>query len=275
MLLRRTGGWILNVLLLLLALLVISPFIWLVSNALTPDTSAFSLPPNWIPTTVDLNNFQQVFVMIPFFTEFLNSLEIASIVTVGALTTSVLAAYAFARLKFPGRDIIFIVLLSALMIPQQVTVIPLFILMRNLHLLDTHASVILPGLISVLAVFLLRQYFLGIPNDLSDAARIDGASHLRILIQIILPLSAPAIAAMGIYIFQLYWNDFFWPNVFLNTPDQMTLPVGLVDLQGLYGGTPTVVVFAAIAMVVVPVFIVFLFAQRQLTESIAMTGIKG
>jgi multiple sugar transport system permease protein len=207
--------------------------------------------------------------------EFLNSLKISSLVTIGALTTSCLAAYAFARLEFPGRSVLFVVFLSALMIPQQVTVIPTFILMRTLGLLDSHAAIILPGLISVLGIFLLRQAFLGIPRELDEAAKLDGAGHLRILGQIIVPLAAPALSALAIFIFQLYWNDFFWPNIFLSSPDKMTLPVGLVSLQGLYGSSPAVVTFAAIALIVVPVFVLFLFTQRALTESIARTGLTG
>jgi len=269
------ANWMLNILLIVIALLIFSPFYWIVATSVLPSLDAFSLPPKWIPTEVDVNNFIQVFNTIPFGLQFFNSLKIATLVTVGALTVSSLAAYAFARLEFPGRDVLFVVFLSALMIPQQVTVIPTFILMRNLGLLDNHASIILPGLINVLGIFLLRQFFRSIPRDLEDAAKIDGAGHLRILVQVILPLSTPALSALGIYIFQFYWNDFFWPNIFLSSPDQMTLPVGLVALQGLYASAPAVVLFAAMSMILVPVLIVFVFTQRTLTESIAMTGLKG
>lgn len=272
---RRALYWPLNILLALIALLMFLPFLWMLVISVSPTSQAFTLPPTWVPTSIHFDNFSQVFSMIPFGIEFLNSAKIATIVTIGALTTSALAAYAFTRLEFPGRKILFVVFLSALMVPQQVTVIPIFILMRNLGLLDNHASIILPGLISVLGIFLLRQFFQGIPRDLDEAASIDGAGHLRILVQIILPLSTPALSALGIFIFQLYWNDFFWPNIFLSSPQQMTLPVGLVALQGLYGSSPAAVMFAAIAMIVVPVLILFLFTQRALIESIVRTGLTG
>ena len=161
------------------------------------------------------------------------------------------------------------------MVPQQVTVIPTFILIRNLHLLDTHEAVYLPALINVFGIFLLRQFFLSIPRDLEDSAKLDGAGHIRILFQIIMPLSGPALSALAIIIFQSAWNDFFWPNLFLTSPNKMTLPVGLIALRGSYGGGSAVVLFAAVSMVVVPVLILFLFTQRRLTESIAMTGLKG
>jgi multiple sugar transport system permease protein len=251
------------------------PFYWAVLNALSPATEAFALPPNWLPTGLTFQNVLGVFDSIPFGLMAFNSLKISTLVTVGALTTSALAAYAFARLEFPFREVIFVVFLAALMVPQQVTVIPTFILIRELGLIDSHEAVYLPAFINVLAIFLLRQFFLTIPRDLDEAAKIDGAGHLRILWHIIIPLSGPALSALAIFIFQLYWNDFFWANIFLSSPDKMTLPVGLVYLQGFMGGGQTVVLFAAIAMVVLPVLILFVFLQRTLTEGIAMTGMGG
>jgi multiple sugar transport system permease protein len=162
------------------------------------------------------------------------------------------------------------------MVPTQVTAIPTFILIRWFGLLDTHEAVYLPALINVLGIFLLRQFFLTIPRELEDAARLDGASHFRILWQIMLPLARPALASLAIFIFQATWNDFFWPNLFLSTPSKMTLPLGLVSLQSPYGGSAAPpVIFASISMVLVPILIVFLLAQRSITESIASTGLKG
>ena len=201
----------------------------------------------------------------------LNSLKISGIITLGSVTTSVLAAYAFARLRFPGRDVLFIILLSALMVPVQVTVIPTFILIRHLHLLDTHEAVYLPALINVFGIFLLRQFFLSIPREIEDSARIDGAGHLRILLQIVVPLSGPAISALAIFTFQAAWNEFFWTNLFLTSADRMTLPVGIVSLQGQFGGGSSFAIFAAASMIVFPTLILFAFTQRFLTESIART----
>ncbi len=271
----RAGNTALNLLLVLLALVMLAPFYWVVVTAFLSSDDAFSLPPKWIPSAITVTNFRDVFNLIPFGRMAFNSIKIATIITLGSLVTSTLAAYAFARLRFPGRDVVFVVLLAALMVPQQVTVIPTFILIRELGLLDRPEAVYLPALINVLGIFLLRQFFLSIPRDLEDSARLDGAGHVRILWQIIVPLSGPALSALGIFVFQTAWNDFYWPNLFLSSQDKMTLPVGLVSLQGPYANGPVLVLFAALAMIVVPVLVLFTFTQRALTESIALTGIRG
>lgn len=273
--LTHLSGWLLNLLLILIGLCMLAPFYWALVTSVLPTADAFALPPKWLPTHLTLDNYREVFTLIPFGKLVLNSLKISTIITVGAVGTSTLAAYAFARLRFPGRDALFLLLLSALMVPQQVTVIPTFILIRSLGLLDTHEAVYLPATINVLGIFLLRQFFLSIPRELEDSARLDGAGHLRVLWQIIMPLSGPALSALAIFVFQAAWNDFFWPNLFLSSPERMTLPVGLVALKGSYGGGSAVVLFAALSMVVVPILVLFLFTQRALTESIAMTGMKG
>jgi multiple sugar transport system permease protein len=270
-----TGGWALNLFLVAVGLLMLAPFYWVVLTSILPQGIAFSLPPKWLPTNVSLVNFSKVFDLIPFGLMVLNSFKITAIITVGSLVTSSLAAYAFARLEFPGRDLLFVIFLSALMIPPQVTVIPVFILVRTFGLIDTHAAVYLPALVQVLGIFLLRQWFRSIPRDLEDAAKVDGAGHLRILTQIIIPLSGPALSAVAIFVAQLYWNDFFWPNIMLSSPEKMTIPVGLVALQGYQGGAPAVVIFAAISMITVPLFVLFIFAQKPITESMAMTGLRG
>jgi multiple sugar transport system permease protein len=270
----RLGRWALNFLLVLGGLAMFAPIAWTAVTALLPADKAYSLPPHWIPTDATLGNVKQVFDVVPFAQQIFNSVKVAGLVTIGSLATSALAAYAFARLRFPGRDALFVVVLGALMIPQQVTVIPTFWLMRQLHLLDTHAALILPGLINVLGIFMLRQFFLTLPRSLDEAARIDGAGHLRILVQIILPLSAPPLSALGIFIFQFYWNDFFWPNIFLSSADKLTVPVGLVNLQGLYGSSPAVVTFAAVSVIAIPLLVLFVFSQRAFTEGIALTGIR-
>ncbi len=271
----KIGNWALNLLLVLLALLIMVPFYWMLVNSLLPRGDAFSLPPVWFPTSITFENYGKVFDMIPFVQLVLNSLKLTTIITVGALLTSICAAYAFARLRFPGRDLLFIILLAALMVPQQVTVIPTFILIRNLGLVNTHEAVYLPALINVFGTFLLRQFFLSIPRDLEDAAKLDGAGHFRIIFNVIVPLALPGISALAIFIALAAWNDFFWPNIFLSSPEKMTLPVGLVMLSGRFGSGSPVVLLAALSMIVVPLLILFAFAQRKITESIAMSGIKG
>jgi multiple sugar transport system permease protein len=271
----RAANWTLNIILALLGVLMLAPFYWVLITSLLTTEDTFNLPPVWLPSHITLANYHDVFRLIPFWHMAFNSLKISAIITLGAVTTSTLAAYAFARLRFPGRNLLFMLLLSALMVPQQVTVIPTFILMRNLGLLNTHEAVYLPAMINVFGIFLLRQFFLSIPRDLEDSARLDGAGHLRILLQIIVPLSGPAISALAIFVFQAAWNDFFWPNLFLTSPDKMTLPLGLVSLKGSYGGGSAVALFAATSMIAIPILVLFSFTQRFLTESIATTGLKG
>ena len=271
----RNGDWALNMLLVALALLMLAPFYWMIVNSLLPRERAFSLPPEWFPRHVTLDNYREVFNLIPFGRLIYNSLKLTTIITVGAVAISTLAAYAFARLTFPGRDLLFIIMLSALMVPQQVTVIPTFILIKNLGLLDTHESIYLPGLINVFGTFLLRQFFLTIPRDLEDAAKLDGAGHLRILANVIVPLAAPAISALAIFTALAAWNEFFWANIFLTSPDKMTLPVGLVMISGRFGSGSPVVILAALSMIVVPLLILFSIAQRRITEGVAMTGLRG
>jgi multiple sugar transport system permease protein len=264
-----------NGLLVVFGILMIAPIYWVLVTSVLPPDQRYQLPPRWIPTTLDFSSFGRVFTLIPFGGMFLNSLKVTGLITLGALTTSVLAAYAFARLRFPGRDLLFIVFLAGLMVPQQITVIPVFVLMRSFQLVDTHAALVLPALVNALGIFLLRQFFMSIPKELDEAAKIDGAGHLTILFRVIIPLSWPAISALTIFLFQAYWNDFFWPNVFLSSTDQLTLPLGLVALQGAQGEAEVVVVFAAVSLLVAPLLILFLFFQKNLIESIASTGLKG
>ncbi len=222
-----------------------------------------------------LQNFADVVDLIPIGQQAVNSLIVTTISVVGSLLTASLAAYAFSRIPFRGRDSIFVVLLAALMVPTQLTIIPIFIIMRKLELIDTLAALWIPALVNVFAIFFLRQYFNTIPRDLDEAARIDGAGHLRILFQILLPLAGPALSALAILGFEASWNNYFGPLIFLSSPEKMTLPVGLVSLSAGQGGGPAVVVFAGITIVVVPILIVFLFFQRQFVESVASVGIRG
>ncbi len=271
---RRASGWVLNLLMVAIIVFMALPFYWVLVTAFVPQLKAFGRPPDWFPLDLTLENFRRVFDQVPFWTYFWNSIKVSTIITVGSTITSTLAAYAFARLRFPGRDALFVIFLAALMIPGQVTIIPTFIIMRNLGLMNTHTALWLPALINVFGIFLLRQFFMRTPRDLEDAARLDGAGHLRVIFQIAVPLAAPAIAALAVLTFQAAWNDYFAPNLFLTSQDTFTLPVALVELRGRFGGTPTTVL-AGITLVLIPVLIVFLLAQRRLTESIALTGTRG
>ncbi|GAB3555747.1 carbohydrate ABC transporter permease [Spelaeicoccus albus] len=269
-----TGSLVLDLVMLVVGILMVAPLIWLIVQSLTAESDAFGIPPSWIPHPFTLDNFAGVSGLIPFGRMAINSLEVGVISTVGSLFVSVLAAYAFSRLRFRGRSGLFVVMLSALMVPPQLIVIPVFILMRYLGLIDNLMALWVPALINVFAIFFLRQYFNTIPKELDEAAIIDGAGHLWILFRVIVPLSGPALAALAILSFEVSWNNYFGPLIFLSSPANMTLPLGLVTLQAGQGGA-AVVVFAAITLVVLPVLIVFLIFQRSIVESIATAGIRG
>ncbi len=268
-------GKILLYLFLLFSILVmIIPFVWMFSTSFGSVKTAFALPPRWIPDFLNIRAYQQLLKAIPFFRYMWNSFKIASLITVGQLVTCSLAAYAFARLRFRGRNFLFFLLLSSMMVPIQVTIVPLFILMRHIHLYNTHTSLILPVLISAFGVFFLRQFFLNIPRELEDAAKIDGASHFMIYSRIILPLSGAALSALGLLCFLFYWNELFRPLIFLSSYDNLTIPLGLLMLRGQYDvGSPTRLM-AGVTLSVIPVLIVFIFAQRYIIEGITLTGLK-
>lgn len=273
---RPTAGTVvINVFLTVFGILMLSPLVWLVVQTFTVPEDAFSAPPSWLPLPFTLQNFPDVLEYMPFFQQFGNSLILAAISTVGSLFFSVLAAYAFARIDFRGSRVLLVVMLSALMVPAQLVIIPIFIMMRQVGLVDTLAALWLPALINVFQIFFLSQYFRSVPRELDDAARIDGAGHLWILFRMLVPLSAPAIAALAILAFEASWNGYFGPLIFLSSPENMTLPLGLVTLQNGFGAAPAVIVFAAITMVVAPLLVVFLIFQRQIVESVASTGLKG
>ncbi len=268
------GRLLLGVVLLAVGLIMLAPLVWLIVESLTGEGDAFGIPPNWIPKPFTVQNFRDIDGLIPFWRMALNSLIVATISTVGSVLVSVLAAYGFSRLPFRGREKLFALMLAALMVPVQMTVIPVFVLMRNLQLIDTLQALWLPALINVFAIFFFRQYFNTIPKELDEAARIDGAGHLWILFRLIMPLAGPAVAAMSILSFEASWNNYFGPLIFISSQEKMTLPIGLVTLQAGQGGS-SVVVFAAITAVVVPVLVVFLVFQRAFVASITSSGIRG
>lgn len=270
----RIGRVALTVVLVGIGCFMLWPLAWLVSQSFTPEADAFALPVNWIPNPATLANFASIGDLIPIWRMALNSLIVATIATVGSITFSLLAAYAFSRIRFPGREQIFALFLAALMVPAQMTIIPVFILMRNLGLVDHLESLWLPALINVFSIFFFRQYFNTIPRELDEAAMLDGAGHVWILARMLVPLSGPAVAAMTILTFEASWNNYFGPLIFLSSPENMTLPIGLVTLQSGQSGA-SVVVFAAITAVVAPILVVFLIFQRQFVASVASAGLKG
>ena len=266
--------WILSAVLIIVGAAFLVPVLWVVLQSFETPTEQASVGPIWIPTQVTLHSYQTLFGSAPFGWNLLNSVVVTVAVVIGAAAVCVLAAYVFARIEFRGREVLFTLFLAALTLPSQVSAVPSFVVIKYLHLLNNQLSLIIPALIQVVGVFLLRQHFRTIPTDLDDAARIDGAGHLTIIRRIMVPLSWPAISAVMVITGQYIWNDFFWPNLFINTPDRMTAPLALYNLESTAGGGPIGAVFAGLSVLCVPCVIGFIFLQRRLMEGIGYRGIS-
>ncbi len=271
---RRIGMWLLVIFLIPAAIFMLAPFVWMLSTSLKGVGQVFEYPPRWIPETFHWENYTRVFKVLPFGRFFFNSAVVATTVTVLQLVTCSLAAYAFARLRFPGRDALFLAYLGTLMIPGQVILIPNFILLRYLGWIDTYWALIVPGIFSAFGTFLLRQYFLTIPAELEDAAVVDGATRFQIYTRVILPLAGPALSALAIFTFLGQWNSFLFPLVVTKSTGMSTLTVGLRTLQGQYN-TDWTLLMAGAVIALAPVLIVFIFAQRYIIRGIALTGLGG
>ncbi len=271
--LASNGLWYL--LLTAIAVITVFPFFWMLMTSLKgPLDPITSVPPQFIPSDPTLDNYQKVLDALPIPRFFLNSVFVA--VAVGALNVLVaaLAAYPLARMRFPGRDAIFYLLLATLIVPTQLTYIPSFVLAVNVfHYYDTLAALIFPNLVSAFNIFLLRQAFRGVPRDLTDAARVDGAGELRIWWSIMLPIIRPSLAAVAIFTFVTSWNDFLWPSLMLHTRDGMTLPVGLAALQGFFSSDARAIA-AGVTMTIIPILLFFVIVQRYFVRGLA-GAVKG
>lgn len=256
------------------SVIMVLPFLWMISTSLKAPHEVFTYPPVWLPDPPVWANYRQAVSVMPFGRFYLNSLIVAVGVTGLQLLTSSLAAFAFARLRFRGREVIFLLYLATLMIPFQVTMIPNFILMRFFGWFDSYQALILPPAFSALSTFLMRQFFLGIPRELDDAARLDGASSFRIWWQIILPLSSPVIAALTIFTFLNSWNDFLWPLVITNSLEMRTLPVGLTAFQGQYK-VEWHLLMAGSVIAILPVLVVYVIGQKSFVQGITLSGLGG
>nr|WP_321979766.1 carbohydrate ABC transporter permease [uncultured Cohaesibacter sp.] len=264
--------------LILLAVPFVFPFLWMMSGALKSQTDIFAPTLTLIPDTWHWENFHEVFTYQPFARQYFNSLYIAAVVTGATLFVSSLAGYALARVRFAGSGLLLLVLISALMMPEEVTIIPNFFLMKSLGLMNTHMPLILLpmfGSQGVMATFLMRQYFTALPKDLEEAARMDGLSRFGIFWKVALPLSRPALAAVGIITFLFSWNLFLEPLVFLSDIKLFTLPLALSNFTDAYGLPLWHLQMAATSLAVVPILVVYIAAQRQIVESFALSGVKG
>ncbi|MFB3738589.1 MAG: carbohydrate ABC transporter permease [Candidatus Velamenicoccus archaeovorus] len=263
-----------HLVLLPLALLMIVPLLWMLVTSVETLNETRHFPPVLVPHSIRWQNYTQVLQQAPFLRWLLNTLIVTVVVVIGNLFFCSLAGYAFARLRFFGRDVVFMLVLATLMIPFQVIIIPTFLIVRKLGLIDTLGALIVPNLAGAFGIFLLRQFFRTLPIELEEAARIDGASRLGILFKIVLPLSGPALATLAVITFMWTWNDFLWPLVTLYDPDNYTIQLGLLTFQGAHQ-TNTHLLMAANVMSLIPVLLLFFLLQRYFIRGIATTGLKG
>lgn len=260
--------------LILLSFTILVPFLWMISSSLKTSQDVFSVPMKWLPETIIWENFSEIWTKVPMLLFFKNSFKLAIIITFLQVCTSTLAAYPFAKMQFPGRDVIFLSYVATIAVPWQVYMIPQFLVVRQLHLADTHLALILMQAFSAFGVFLIRQAYLGIPKELSEAARIDGLGEFGIYRTIMLPLIKPAIATLVIFTFVTVWNDYMGPMIYLNSNELKTIQLGLRMFVTQYSADYNLVMAAALISLI-PVGALFLSLQRFFIEGVATSGLKG
>jgi multiple sugar transport system permease protein len=270
----QTGIWVRTVVVGLGALVMLFPFAWMVATSLTSDARLFATPPDLLPDPLVTDSYRRLLGELPLGRWMVNSLAIAAVTTTLQVGTSAMAAYGFTRFHFRGREALFALYLATLMVPLQVLLVPLFIEMRTLGLVDTYAALILPLIAAPFGVFLLRQSFLALPRELEEAAFVDGATHWSVFTRIVLPNAKPALATFGVLAFMASWNSFLWPLVAVSSESMMTLPLGLATLQGRYT-TAWNLVMAGSTLSVLPIVAVYLMAQRYIVQGVALSGLKG
>lgn len=256
------------------AALTIAPFVWMVLTSFKGIAEIFTYPPTWWPEEFTLANYENAFGAAPFGRYYFNSLFVAVLVTLGQLVTCSLAAYAFARMKFWGRDVLFYIFLGTMMVPFHVTMIPGFMILHWFGWIDTYAALVVPGLASAFGTFLLRQFFLTIPRELEEAAFIDGCSRFGVLWRIIVPLAKPALATLAIFTFMTVFNDFIWALIVINSEEMYTVQLGLAIFRDRYG-TEWGSLMAGSVVATLPILIVFFFAQKYFIQGITLSGLKG
>jgi len=256
-----------------LAFITLAPFVWMILTSLKDMSEIFVYPPQWFPTEFRFENYTKAFEAAPFGRYYFNSIFIAVTVTFGQLVTCSMAAFAFARLQFPGRNILFYLFLGTMMIPYNVTMIPSFLVLYWLGWIDTYYALIVPGLASAFGTFLLRQFFITIPKELEEAAYIDGATKLQVLRTIIVPLAKPALATLAVFTFMGVFNDFIWALIVINSEDMQTVQLGLAIFRDRYL-TQWDLLMAGSVTAVLPILIVFFFAQKYFIQGITLSGLK-
>ncbi|MEV6978952.1 carbohydrate ABC transporter permease [Kitasatospora sp. NPDC093806] len=272
---RRLRGWPLTLVLAGVTGLSVAPFYWLVVSATRTDVEVYSWPPKLLPGSHLGENLDHLQQRIGLGRVVLNSLLVSGLQTLGALVVALLAGYAFAKFRFRGRSVLFVVLLSTLVVPDQVMLVPLFKMMMSFGLLDTYQGLVLPGLCVPFAIFLMRQALSGMPDELLDAARVDGAGELRVLFGVVVPVMRPVLAALAIFLFLGSWNSFVWPLIALRSPEMHTMPVALATLQGMKTNTDYGAILVGTALSTLPMMVLFLVLQRQFISGLLAGATKG
>lgn len=258
------------------SVIMMLPFLWMVSSSLKPLREIYAFPPSFIPETIEWTNYIIIWRRLPFHLFFRNSFFVSTCVTVGVVFSSSLGGYSFARLRYSGRDKIFLIYLSTMMVPFAVRMIPLFALMVAFHWVDTLTGLIVPSLFSAWGTFLVRQFMLTIPRELEDAALIDGCGYFTIYLRIILPLCRPVLATLAIFQFMWSWNNFLWPLIIISSLNKKTLPLGLAAFRAREGiETPWNLMMAGAVLSVIPIMIMFILGQKYYVRGIVTTGLKG
>ena len=270
----RLHALLVNGALLLLAVISLAPLLWMVSVSFMPTGEAASFPPPLLPSAVTADNYHALFSRTGMGRNFINSLLVAGAITLGSLLVNTLAGYAFAKLRFRGRERMFQLLLAALVVPAQVAMLPLFLLMKQLGLVNTYGGVVIPALASVFGIFLVRQYARSIPDELLEAARIDGAGEWRIFFSIVLPMLKPVLVTLAIFSFMAAWNDFMWPPIVLTDQEHYTLPVALATLSREHIMDVEMMMAGAV-VTVIPVLLLFLLLQRYYIQGLLLGSVKG
>jgi len=270
---KNKGKLLVHIILIIGSIWMIFPFFWMILTSFKTFSETTRIPPVIFPKSFSFTNYATVFLTLPFKQFYINTIITSFTVTIGQIIVSTMAAYVFARLKFPGNKILFFIVLSVMMVPTQIFIIPQYMTMKYLHLLDSLPALIIPGWFSAFSVFLLRQFFMTLPIELEEAARIEGCGTFKIFYSIMLPLAKPGIIAASIFSILWSWNDLMWPLIVNNSMEKMTLAAGLASLQGQHL-TNYPVIMAGAFLAVLPMLIIFLIFQKQFVEGIALSGTK-
>lgn len=271
---RRTGHVLRTTIIGLGALVMLFPFAWMVATSLTTDAQLFATPPRLVPDPIDPSSYSRVAQSFPLWRWVANSVGVSAVSTFLQVLTSAMAAYVFSRFEFRGQRLLFGVYLATLMVPLQVLIVPLFIEVSRMGLQDSYAALLLPLIASPFGVFLLRQFFMTLPREIEEAARIDGAGHWQVFSRVVLPMSKPALATLTVFAFMAAWNSFLWPLVAINSEHLMTLPLGLSQLHGRFT-TEWNLVMAGSTISVIPIVALYLAAQKYVIQGVALSGVKG